>query len=199
MITATEIEIELNEMKSNHVLYANEESKSLAVIFPGGNNSCDRPLLHYLRKMLLVQGHDVLCLSYTNLFVRKDTGDEKLEKGVFAINKAIEKVKTEKHYENTIFVSRSYGNVISCELKDKQEINIRKSVYISPTSEALTYIKRYPGFIVSGTKDEYLTSDYIIELSQSTDDNVLVFQNGPHSLETDNIVDTIDFCKKRSE
>ena len=145
--------------------------------------------------MLLDQNHDVLCLSYTDLFARKDTADEKLEKGVFAINKAIEKIKADKNYDNTIFVSRSYGNVISSSLKEKYSPEIRKSIYISPTSEGLAFFKKYPGFIITGTKDEYLTNDDISYLSETKNENVLVLKDGPHSLETENIIDTIDFCK----
>lgn len=195
MSTAKLIQIKLHKKKSHHILYANENSKSLAVVFPGGNNSCDRPILHYLRKILLDQDYDVLCLTYKDLFEIKDILDKKVEKGIFAINEAIKKVKTEKKYEDTIFISRSYGNVMSSKLKDKYSPEIRRCVYISPTSEGLAYSKKYPGFIVSGTKDEFLTTEDIDKLSNSKDENVLMLKDGPHSLETDSITDTIDFCK----
>ena len=44
------IEIESNGQKSEHVFLENEGSKSLVVFFPGGNNSCERPIFHYLTR-----------------------------------------------------------------------------------------------------------------------------------------------------
>ena len=48
----------------NEFYRQSEKSESLVVIFPGGNYSCDKPLLYYARKAAIIAGHDVLCISY---------------------------------------------------------------------------------------------------------------------------------------
>ncbi|MCK5731382.1 MAG: hypothetical protein KAH13_00035, partial [Tenericutes bacterium] len=133
MSTVSLIEIESLRKKSNHKFFKNDDSNCLVVILPGGGNSCDRPLLHFIRKYLFDKNCDVLCASYTNLFERKETFDKKLNKIVSEINKAIEQVELEKPYKEKIFVSRSIGNVVSSELKIRHSIEVIKNIYISPT------------------------------------------------------------------
>jgi len=187
------IEVEIDKRKSNHMFYSNEDSNCLVVVFPGGNNSCDRPILHYLRKYFLDKNCDVLCISYMNLVERKDPYDEKLEKLIFGINSAILKIEKEKQYPDKIFVSRSFGNIVSSELKIKHFMDIKKSIYISPTSPAIKYINEHPGFIVTSSNDEYLTNDEITELRKLETDQILIFENGYHGLETNDISETMDF------
>ncbi|XMB72966.1 hypothetical protein RJI07_03405 [Mycoplasmatota bacterium WC30] len=197
MITASLIDIEINEKKANHVLYGTtSDAKSLVVIFPGGNNSCDRPILHYLRKHFLDQNFDVLCISYTNLVDETDPTEKQLDEIAFAINQAIMLVEKKKKYEKRIFITRSAGNIISAEMKIKYSYVVDKCVYMSPTSDALKYIDDYPGFIVSSTKDGYLTSDDITKLSKLSSDKAIMLKDGDHGLETTNILETIDFHKK---
>ncbi len=196
MSTVSLIEIESFGKKSDHTFFKNEDSNCLVVIFPGGANSCNRPILHFIRKYFLNKNCDVLCASYKNLFEREDTFDVKLDKIVSGIKKAIQKVELDKSYKDKIFISRSIGNVASCELKIRHSMNILKSVYISPTSPALKYFNDYPGFIVSSSNDEYLKADEIDKLSKLGDDKIIVFKDGNHSLETSNIKDTVEFCKE---
>ena len=195
MSTVALIEINLNNMTSNHKLYSTEKSSNLAVIFPGGNNSCDRPILHYLRKYFLSHNYDVLCISYSNLFERKDSSDIKFEKIVESVNSAIKQVEKEKQYVDRLFISRSAGNLAASELKIRHSINVKKSIYISPTSEAIKYISKYPGIIITASNDEYLENGDINKLRQLKQSELIVFKNGTHNLETANITETINFHK----
>lgn len=196
MINVSVIETEVGKKKSNHVLYANEDSNSLVVVFPGGNNSCDRPLLHYLRRMFLDKKYDVLCISYENLIERGAPYDVKVDKLVSRINNAFMKIELDKKYKEKIFISRSFGNVLSGELKKRYSIEVKKNVYISPISQSVEYLSDYPGFIVSSSVDEYLTDDEKSELAKLGNDKVLIFNEANHSLESNNILDTIGFCKE---
>lgn len=195
MIKTSVIEIENKGKTSEHTFYANENSNKLVVIFPGGNNSCDVSLLRYLRKLFLTKGYDILCLSYKNLSNREGTPDQNFDEALSGINKAFAEIEFEKQYKEKIFISRSFGNVFSGELRSRCSIEVNKSIYVSPISKALKYLNEFPGFIISGTKDEYLTSDEMIELAKLGNDKVLIFKEGSHSLESDSVIDTIDFIK----
>ena len=185
------IEIESNGQKSEHVFLENEGSKSLVVFFPGGNNSCERPIFHYLTRFFIDENKDVICISYKNITKREDSYEEKINSLTSGINEAI--LKTNKIYSDIIFISRSFGNIVSCELKKRYSINVFKSIYISPTSPALKFFDEYPGFIITSTNDEYLTKDEINELSKLGDKRLLILNEGNHSLETKNIYDTMNF------
>ncbi len=185
------IEIESNGQKSEHVFLENEGSKSLVVFFPGGNNSCERPIFHYLTRFFIDENKDVICISYKNITKREDSYEEKINSLTSGINEAI--LKTNKIYSDIIFISRSFGNIVSCELKKRYSINVFKSIYISPTSPALKFFDEYPGFIITSTNDEYLTKDEINELSKLGDERLLILNEGNHSLETKNIYDTMNF------
>lgn len=56
-------------------LYINgEKENSLVVLFPGGNYSCDKPLLYYARKIALELGNNVLCINYSKKVSKEDIG-----------------------------------------------------------------------------------------------------------------------------
>ncbi|AIO19084.1 Alpha/beta hydrolase family protein [Candidatus Izimaplasma bacterium HR1] len=189
------IEIERNNMKSNHKLYANENGNSLVVVFPGGGNSCDRPLLQYLRSYFLNENFDVLCASYRNLFRSEETSDEIMDSIADGVNNAINEVSKGKDYKDIIFISRSAGNLASSKLRVKHSINVKKSIYISPTVDAIEYINEYPGIVVTASNDTYLNNDEVIKLSNSGKSEVIVFKDGNHGLETENTLESMDFHK----
>lgn len=195
MITATKIEIEYNKKTSEHTFYSQPESKGLVVIFPGGGNSCDRPILHYSRKYLLYNGCDVLCISYTNIIDEEGSNEQKIENIVIEVSKAIKEVEKGKSYTNKIFISSSFGNIVSNELKIRKSFKNDKSIYLSPTAQAVKYFEMFPGFIITGTNDEYLPQEEIDKLVKKYKDTILVFENGTHSLENANVQDSLDFCK----
>ena len=195
MITMSKIEIEYNDKTSEHTFYSQNESKCLVVVFPGGNNSCDRPILHYSRKYLLYNNCDVLCISYTNIIDQEGSYDQKMDNIVIAISKAIEEIEKDKSFTNKIFISRSFGNIVSNELKIRKSIMSNKSVYISPTADAVKFFEKFPGLIITATKDGYLPQEEINKLTKKYESNILVFKDGTHALENENVQQSLDFCK----
>ncbi len=195
MISARLIELESNEIKSNHILYFNEDSNKLAVIFPGGNNSSNRPILHYTRKVLLDMNCDVLSISYENLYTRGDSNEKQLDDIITAVKNAISEVSKDKNYISNIFIARSFGNIVSNELKIKYSLDVEKNIYIAPTKDALKYFNDFPGLIITGTQDDYMPENDFKVLIEKHNKNILVFENGGHALESNDIVETIDFCK----
>jgi len=195
MSTVSIIEIEINNMKSNHMLYANEGSNCLVVVFPGGNNSCDRPILNSLREYFINNKCDVLCISYENIVNKEDPYNRKLNSLIFGIHSALIEIEKKNKYSDKIFISRSFGNIVSSELKVRNSLNIEKNIYISPTSPAIKYLSDCPGFIITASNDEYLSPDEIKELSRLGNDKILIFRDGNHGLETENTTETSEFHK----
>lgn len=199
MLKVKKIEAESNGMTSEHVLYFNENAKKLVTIFPGGGNDCKRPVLFYLTDYFARNNYDVLCISYTNLAQNDLSALEKIDVIACAIHDVIMKSKEIKKYDEHIFVSNSYGNIISNTIKDKYEMNVEKSIYISPTAYALKSIKKYPGFIISSTEDEYLTKEDASNLLTFSNSKILIFEGGNHTLECDDTIKSIEFCKNAVE
>ena len=195
MIKRKDINIEINGKVSEHVLYSSEKSTSLVVVIPGGNNNSLTPFLYYLRDYFIHKNYDLLRISYNNLAEREDSDEEKMNTIAFAVHKAIVNNEESKTYNNYLFVSRSIGNVVANKIKTDYKVNVSKSIYISPISEALEDIQKYPGLIISATNDEYFKKEDIEELLTSPNQEVLIFENGNHHLECDDTLETIDFCK----
>jgi uncharacterized protein YejL (UPF0352 family) len=167
------------------------------VVFPGGNNLCDRPILHYIRKVALIKAYDVLCISYKNINDLNKYMDENLEYLVSEVEKVLYKVNINNNYKRIIFVSKSLGNLISGSIKDKNDYSIYKHVFISPTPKALEHISRNEGLVITGTNDKYLDDRDREYLQGINNIEVMIVDGAGHSLETEfDIDETLEICKK---
>lgn len=195
MISASYVTITINDLTSNHIHFKTDDATKLVVIFPGGGNSCDRPVLNFLRKYYLDHQTDVLCISYTNIYSKDDNDEVLIGKITYALNEAISKVNEFKYYEKTYYICESFGNIVSNAIKMEYPNMVAKSAYISPTIDGLDYISKYPGLIITSTKDEYLDEPTIRELKSRPKDNLLIIENAGHSLMVDDVFESIDIVK----
>jgi len=129
------------------------------------------------------------------LFTKGTSAEQQLDDILSGINSVFTQIELAKRYEKKIVISISFGNEVSGELRSRTSIKVEKSIYISPISDSLQYLRKFPGFVISSTNDEYLTSDDMIELGKLGNDEVLIFKDASHSLESDSVIDTIDFIK----
>ena len=195
MLKAKRIKTKFGEKESEHIFYYQSNSKCLVVLFPGGGNSCNTPILHYSRKFLLDSKCDVINVSYSNLVDNKDSTEVQVQRLASAVYEAIQEAEKEGNYSKRVFISRSFGNILSNEIKVNESFEVDKCIYISPTAEATKYFDTYPGLIITGTNDLYIPDEKIHELVAKYNDNVLVFEQGTHALENENIEESLDFCK----
>ena len=84
-----------------------------------------------------------------------------------------EQIEKDKNFTRKIFISRSFGNIVSNELKIRKSINSDKNVYISPTADAVKYFDKFPGLIITATNDEYLPDEKINELVKKYESNII--------------------------
>ena len=195
MISASYVKITKNDLASNHILYKTDDATKLVIIFPGGGNSCDRPVLTFLRKYYLDHQTDVLCISYSNIYLQDDEDEVLIGKITSALSEAILKVNEFKDYEKTYYICESFGNIVSNAIKMEYPNLVAKSAYISPTIDGLEYISKYPGLIITSTKDEYLDEPTIKELKSRPKDNLLIIEGTGHSLMVDDVFESIDIVK----
>jgi hypothetical protein len=196
MISASYIAITKNDLTSNHILFKTDDATKLVVIFPGGGNSCERPVLNFLRKYYLDHQTDVLCISYSNIYLKDDEDEALLGKITYALNEAILKVNEFKDYEKTYYICESFGNIVSNAIKMEYPNMVAKSAYISPTIDGLEFILKYPGLIITGTKDEYLDDPTIKELKSRPKDNLHIIEGAGHSLMVDDVFESIEIVKE---
>jgi len=195
MVYASYIKITNNDLTSNHIHIKTDDAKKLVVIFPGGGNSCERPVLNFLRKYYLDHQTDVLCISYTNIYLPDDEEDVLIAQISKGISEAILKAKEHRDYEETYYICESFGNIVSNIVKMDHPDLIAKSAYISPTIDGLDYISKFPGLIITGTKDNYLDEPTIKELLSRPKDNLLILEGVDHSLMVDDVFESIDLVK----
>jgi len=195
MISASYVRITKNDLTSNHVHYKTDDATKLVVIFPGGDNSCDRPVLSFLGEYYLAHQTDVLCISYANTYLKDDPDDVLMKKITSALNEAILQIKEFKDYQKMDYICFSFGNIVSNAIKKEYPNLIAKSAYISPTKDGLKYISSYPGLIISGTKDEYLDEPTIKELQSRPQDHLMIIEDAAHSLMVDDVFESIDIVK----
>jgi len=195
MISAAYVRITKNDLTSSHIHYRTDDANKLVVIFPGGGNSCDLPVLSFLRKYYLDHQTDVLCISYANTYLKDDSEDVLMKKITSALNEAILEVKEFKEYQKMDYICFSFGNIVSNAIKMEYPNLIATSAYLSPTKDGLEYISNYPGLIITGSKDEYLDEPTIKELQSRKQDNLMIIESAAHSLMVDNVFESIDIVK----
>ncbi|MBU1019931.1 MAG: hypothetical protein KJ847_01845 [Firmicutes bacterium] len=195
MISAAYVRITKNDLTSKHIHYKTDDATKLVVIFPGGGNNCDLPVLSFLRDYYLKNQTDVLCISYENTYLKDDPDDVLLAKISSALSEAINQVKGFKDYEKMDYICFSFGNITSNLIKEDHPELIAKSAYVSPTIDGLEYISKYPGLTFCGTKDEYLDEPTIKKLKSGPQDDLIIIEGAAHSLMVDDVFESIDIVK----
>lgn len=194
------IDSKLGTITNNLLLTHGESSKSLVVIFPGGDNSTDIPVLHYARKGALLTGCDVLSLEYgTNIGLATLDKSEIIKTIIDEGYNVIQKCLI-KDYEKIFFISKSIGNVISFGI-DKKLTN-QKIEYIcyTPISQNIQDILKRKCIVFCGTKDKLFTTDDINMIMNNDNIKLVKIENAIHSLEIDDSYEkSIDILRRITE
>lgn len=175
--------------------YSTENSKSLAVIFPGLKYGHDKPLLHYARKAAQMSGKDVLCLNYEKKLDWDDIGkpiiDVVAEECLSILNKCIR-----KEYKSFYFLSKSIGTEVAGSTAEKFKCSNTKYFYLTPTYAAVKYICKSKCFAIAGTNDNIFSDEYIEKVKKSDNVKLMLVEGGNHSLELSNdLIGSIDVLK----
>ncbi|MCM1989557.1 hypothetical protein [Oceanirhabdus seepicola] len=196
MIKKSYINVKISSEKEvNHFyLYHTENTETLVVIYPGGNYSCDKPILHYIRKAALLKGHDVLCINYGAALVGRDLSEETMIAAEEAL-KAINKCREERKYNKIYFVGKSIGTVVSGRVIDIIDDIEIKYIFLTPIKDTIPFINNYGGYVITGSKDKLFGKEYIQLIEENENIHLEVIENAGHSLEVDDLEETLDMHK----
>ena len=102
-------------------LYLTHESRTnrLSVLFPGANNTCEAPLLHYARLIALQAGSDILCIEYGYNHAGHEFTSEMYKPSLDESLKVLRLCGIEK-YDSLSFISKSFGTLIAGEITRHQ-------------------------------------------------------------------------------
>ena len=171
--------------------------KKLAVIFPGTNYNSNKPLLYYIKKVLVKEEFEVVEIEYGNL------PKEKEEAFKIAKDKASESIKDIlwSNYDEVLFVSKSIGTVVAGLIASKLNVKVRH-IWLTPVNESLPFMIS-EGIVFSGKSDPMITTSSLISECDNNKVPLYLYDGANHTIETGVIkenlrilVDIIDKCEK---
>lgn len=156
--------------------------KSLVVIFPGTNYSCDRPVLHFARKIGIVKGHDVLCFSYGSDLPWEEKGLDIVE---FEITKCMTIIKDalKATHKKIYFISKSVGSIIAGRISEELGYENVKNIFLTPMNETIPFILVSKCSVILGSEDGKLSKENLEIIRQYRDIELVLIEGANHSLE----------------
>ena len=181
--SAITIQSKLGHSVQNLLLTHGAGSKSLAVLFPGGENSTDVPTLHYARKAALLAGCDVLSIEYSD----KIGYDPEVlaivaEESCQVVAKALQ-----NGYAQLFYINKSIGHSIAFRVDERftnANLDIRHICY-TPLAVHVVDIKKRKCLVLTGTKDKWFSKEDVQEIKDLRDVELVAVENAVHSLEID--------------
>lgn len=184
--------IPIDKDKISKFYFQQNQENSLVVIFPDENYSSDRPLLYYVRKVALIEGHDVLCISYRRRLTWRDMGSCTIDLEADSITDTVRKC-SRKAYKNIYFVSKGIGTEVAGVVSDRLGYVKIKSIFLTPTNYAIKHIVNSKCLVVIGTNDDIFTQDCIDKIQGYKDIEVISVKDANRYLENpDDITRTLE-------
>lgn len=177
----------------------------LTIIVAGFGYTMDAPYIYYSKYIPYQLNSDVLLIDLDygqlNKFIElpDEKKDEWFEADFIGIKNSINKLS---HYLNFWLIGKSLGTTVLLKLFKEKMIRekTRKIVWLTPglsAEEIYSTIAAYPvpSFVVCGDKDSYTKIEQINKLKAVGNVKILSVMGGDHSLETDDILESIEYLK----
>lgn len=208
MWTRESIKVIGNNNRNIKTRYFKHETKKdlLTIIVAGFGYTMDAPYIYYSKYIPYQLDSDVLLLdleySYLKGFteLKEEKKDEWFENDFLGIKKSVNELS--KKYSRIWQIGKSLGTTIIFKLLKDEEINKKteKVVWMTPGSlanEIYSLIPDIPisSFVVYGSNDPYNKDNQIEKLRTKDKIKILRIKNGDHSLETDNIEESIEYLR----
>ena len=172
----------------NELYKIRNNNDSLVVLFPGGNYSCEKPLLYYARKVAIEAGHDVLTIAYSKMLSKNDICEETINIVSDEVFNTMKNCNFEK-YKNIYFISKSIGTEVAGNIASRLGYERVKSLYLTPIRGTIKHILKFKCIAVVGTKDKFFTDDCIDLIKKIKHVDLTLFEDANHSLEIYNDID----------
>jgi hypothetical protein len=171
-----------------------DETKHLAIIYPGGNYTAQMPLLYYPNRILQMAGADVLCVDYQYSTSAVTAMNNAEWEAMFAadIAASLQVGLAQRSYARLTLIGKSLGTLALAHLLDTQPIAKQASlIWLTPLltrDSVFEAIKRTPhrALFAIGTQDSYYHEERLNELIFLTGGKSVVIENADHSLELRN-------------
>ena len=194
-----------NRRIKNRIFKHGSKTDLLTIIVAGFGYTMDAPYIYYSKYIPYQLNSDVLLIDLDygqlNEFIelQDDQKDEWFEKDLIAIKAGIAKLS---NYSRLWQIGKSLGTTVIFKLLKKEEImnKTEKIVWLTPGTQAkeiYSSISDIPisSFIVYGSKDPYTKNSQIESLKKAKNIKILTVKGGNHSLETDDILESIEHLK----
>ncbi|MBC8061648.1 MAG: alpha/beta hydrolase [Clostridiaceae bacterium] len=181
---------------NNTLLSQPIKSDSIVILFPGGTYSCDKPLLHYAKKVSSLLGCDVLSLEYGYYKLDKSFNPEFINSIIEESLVAI-KLVLSNNYNNIYFISKSLGTEIAGEISKKLGYNKIKNLFLTPIPNSITHIENSKCIVVVGTNDQVISKEVVFKLGTNPLVDLKIIEGAVHSLEIeDDYIKSLDILKE---
>lgn len=178
------------EMKQKYY-QIHEGNKKLVVLFPGQNYPCNKPILHFAGTSAMQSGFDLLILEYGYQAARADLDRDEVRRVVEDSYKSVKQVVHK--YNHVVFISKSLGTIIAGEVHEKLDVPI-KHIFLTPIKDTIPYVNKFNGIVVYGTKDQAFNEELASEINKENE--IITIMNANHSLETNDVEESIGILKK---
>ena len=163
-----------------------ENTKKIAVFFPGIGYTCDKPLLYYSAKLAAAKGFEIRQVPYGN-FPPNVKGDAaKMYQCFVSAREQTEDILRDvewEQYSEIVFFSKSVGTVVALSYAAEHGIGARQ-VLFTPLAETF----RFPVVVGSaiafhGTGDPWARTEEIVRICEEKQVPLYLTPKANHSLE----------------
>ena len=164
----------------NKLITHDQAADYLTVLFPGGNNTYEHPLLYYPGNVAFRAGSDLLGIEYGYHHSGYPCSFEIFESSLKETLEALRRCDIEK-YRRVIFISKSFGTVIAGEAtRQFGTVDIR-NLFLTPIARTVPYINEIDCTVVYGTADPHFTQDDAGKITGGK--QVIALPEADHSLQ----------------
>ncbi|NMM51095.1 alpha/beta hydrolase [Paenibacillus aquistagni] len=183
------------DMNHSIITAADDRSAKLAVLFPGMNYSCERPVLHYAMKCAIRAGYDVLPLEYGYQAARTEIqSDDDYATIVQECVRSISQVSGA--YQELVFVGKSLGSIAAGMVSTKLELMQARHLFLTPVEGSIPYINQKQGITIYGTSDPMFSSELAQRIHVDKHREVIAIERANHGLEVEDPMETLDIMKQ---
>jgi dienelactone hydrolase len=163
-------------------------ARTLAVLFPGMQYSCDMPLLYYPLKLLLARGAEVLQVraDYTQPAYQSLPQAERAAWLAEDATAVVQAVRSQGDTTHLVLVGKSIGTIALASLAPHEPEAI--TIWLTPllrnplvTAAAEQY--RRAALFIAGTADDLYDAFALDHIRFATHAETQLIENGDHSLE----------------
>jgi len=163
-------------------------ARTLAVLFPGLNYTCDMPLLFYPLKLLLARGAEVLQVraDYTVPEYRSLPPEERAAWLAADAEAAVQAARLQGEYAHLVLVGKSIGTIALASLAPREPQAI--TIWLTPVLRnplVVTAAEQNHGaaLFVAGTADDLYDANALKRIQAATQTEAVLIEGGNHSLE----------------